>query len=220
MSRPMTDLSGRAYGRWKVLRFSHSKEKKGGVDKYWVCKCECGTERAVASGTLRNGTSVSCGCYMRERNSVLSKKRIKHGMYRSTEYRIWQLMKERCHNPANPAYPRYGGRGIAVCQRWRESFENFYADMGPRPGKRQLDRINNNQGYSPENCRWATTKEQQSNRRDNRLITFNGQTKTMAEWGDDLGISRATMYRRLQRWPVERALTEAPHKLGLRAVSP
>ena len=213
----MRDISGLTFGRWTVLRFSHENERR---KKFWTCRCLCGEERHVDSATLLNGTSVSCGCYMRERNGQLSRERITHGLSKSSEYRIWQLMKERCHTPQNPAYPRYGGRGITVCKRWRDSFENFYADMGPRPPGTQLDRKDNNKGYSPSNCRWADHVTQQSNRRDNRLITFNGKTQTMAAWGDQLGISRATMYRRLQRWPLERALTEPPHKLGLRAVVP
>jgi hypothetical protein len=200
----MIDISGRRFGRWEVLRFSHEKESRA---KYWLCRCDCGTERAVNSSMLISGKTVSCGCFMRENNSRLSRLRTKHGMYKSSEYRIWQLMKERCHTPQNPAYPRYGGRGIHVCRRWRNSFENFYADMGPRPKESQLDRIDNNEGYSKSNCRWADHVTQQSNRRDNRIISFQGKTQTMAAWGDQIGISRATMYRRLQRWPLERALT-------------
>lgn len=212
----MRDISGLVFGRWKVLRFSHMNERRA---KFWLCICKCGTERPVNSATLINGTSTSCGCFNKERVAETSRQRTKHGMYKSTEYRIWQLMKERCHTTTNPAYPRYGGRGIEVCKRWRFSFENFYADMGRRPNGKQLDRTDNNKGYSPSNCRWASHVEQQSNRRDNRLITFRGKTQTMAAWGDALGISRATMYRRLQRWPLERALTEPPHALGLRVNS-
>ncbi|HEY9737554.1 MAG TPA: hypothetical protein V6D06_14770 [Trichocoleus sp.] len=116
-------------------------------------------------------------------------------------------MKSRCHNPNNAAYDRYGGRGIVVCDRWRESFENFYADMGPRPSEQHsIDRINNDGNYEPGNCRWATDKQQSRNTRRNRLLTYNGETLFLDEWAERLSISKHTLQTRLWRgWSVEEA---------------
>lgn len=126
-------------------------------------------------------------------------------------YRVWGAMKERCENQNNRGYRRYGGRGIKVCERWRSSFENFMMDMGPRPeGQRYtVERVDTNGDYEPSNCRWATYKEQARNKRDNRLITFNGQTKCAAEWEEELGLRRGAVLRRLDQhgWSVEKAIT-------------
>lgn len=132
---------------------------------------------------------------------------VKHGMSAREEYGIWNHMRQRCHNPKNDRYASYGGRGIKVCDRWRESFENFYADMGPRPPGAQLDRVDNDKGYSPENCRWATRKEQQNNTRANRIVEFNGERRTIAEWASLRGLPYARVQTRLHRgWTPERAL--------------
>jgi hypothetical protein len=130
----------------------------------------------------------------------------------SPEYRIWGGIKTRCLNTADPAYPRYGGRGIVICDTWRDNFETFLADMGRRPSPdHSIDRIDNDGPYSPDNCRWATRMEQGRNQRTNRLITFNGETKCMREWADVTGLTEGALYRRLQHgWSVERALTESP----------
>jgi len=123
-------------------------------------------------------------------------------------FNLWEKMVARCNCPSNPAYHKYGGRGIKVCQRWMQ-FENFFADMGHRPPGKSLDRIDNDGDYSPENCRWATAKEQSRNKRTNKLVTFNGKTMCIAEWAEHLGMKMHTLYRRLcvANWPVERALT-------------
>jgi hypothetical protein len=205
--RKTQDISGMKFGRYTVLCFSHEGNRRA---KFWLCRCDCGIEKPVNSAFLKNGLIKSCGCLMREQNG----KRIKaasttHGMSKSSEYRIWQLMIERCRTPNNPAYPRYGGRGIFVCERWLESFENFYADMGPRPPGLQLDRENNDKGYSKNNCRWTTYKINNSNRRDTIRITFGGKTMCLKDWARELGLEYLTLYSRIKRgWPVEKALTE------------
>lgn len=139
-----------------------------------------------------------------------------HGMTRMAEYRVWVIMRSRCQNPAVPCYPRYGGRGITVCERW-ERFSNFIADMGPRPSNRHsIDRIDNDGPYSPENCRWATTKEQCRNQRRNRLITYMGTTAPLAWWAEQIGIRMGTLSFRLCRsgMSIGQALLPKHPRLG------
>jgi hypothetical protein len=160
--RKIFDLTGEQFGRWTVIKCVGRRH--GGA--LYLCRCECGNEKEVPSGTLRAGQSQSCGCWKRERGIVAN---TKHGRSsrgpRSAEYRSWCAMKRRCDNPSTNGYENYGGRGIVYCERWA-SFENFLADMGERPPGHSLDRIDVNGNYTPENCRWATAKEQQWGRRD------------------------------------------------------
>lgn len=146
---------------------------------------------------------------------VIAKAMTRHGLYRSPEYYVWDAMIQRCTNPNAKTYRYYGERGITVCERWRK-FENFYADMGPRPTpKHEIDRFpNNDGGYEPGNVRWATRKEQSNNRRDNRLLTLNGETKTMQQWCDTLELNYKTVSERIRRygWTTEQALTLKPQK--------
>jgi hypothetical protein len=126
-------------------------------------------------------------------------------------------MKERCGNPRSDDFPRYGGRGIAVCERWRESFAAFLADVGPRPSPHHtIDRIDNARGYEPGNVRWATPTEQSRNKRSNRPITFRGETLVIAAWAKRLGIARSVLRRRLEIWSVDDALTRPPIPRELR----
>jgi hypothetical protein len=125
----------------------------------------------------------------------------------TTEYTIWRAMKSRCSNPATINYSDYGGRGIAVCDRWRDDFAAFLADMGPRPSPdHSIDRRDNSGPYSPDNCRWSTSTEQSNNRRVNRMLSHQGRTQTLAQWSRELGLSRVTLADRLDAgWPVEKA---------------
>lgn len=132
-----------------------------------------------------------------------------HGLSYTPEYRCWQTMRLRCYEPANAAFKDYGARGITVCDRWRESPTNFLADMGPRPSpKHELDRRDNDQGYSPENCRWVTRKVNDRNRRSNRMIEFQGETRAMAHWCEKFGIANDTAKHRLDNgWTAEKTFT-------------
>jgi hypothetical protein len=199
--RKVIDRTGERHGRLTVLwRAENKVEPSGAIRATWRCICDCGNGVTVTGHALAKGHTKSCGCL----NKV---KPIKHGKARSRIYRSWVTMIQRCTNPNNPVYERYGRRGITVCERWR-SFENFYADMGDAPEGKTLDRIDNEGPYSPENCRWATPTEQQNNTRRNTLLTFQGRTMTLAEWGRATGFGKHVMLNRLTRgWTVEAILT-------------
>jgi len=141
---------------------------------------------------------------------TMRRKYSQHGQHHRREYNIWKGMLHRCHNPESKDFPRWGGRGITVCERWRESVLNFIEDMSECPGPGySIDRIDNDRGYTPDNCRWATQREQGRNTRVNHLITHNGETLTLVEWSERTGIGRHTIAKRLGKygWSVERALT-------------
>lgn len=128
----------------------------------------------------------------------------------SRTYYAWRAMRSRCYDPRNPSFKHYGGRGIEVCPQWRDDFDQFVADMGEAPAGKSLDRIDNDLGYYPGNCRWATLKEQLNNQRRNRRITHNGKTQTLAQWAEELGLRTDTLAKRLERMPLERALRPGP----------
>jgi len=196
------------YGLLTVLSVDSSNPK------YRCCRCACGTEKRVRIDHLRTGKTISCGCEARRLSSkrahVMHKANTRTGLSDSPTYQAWLGMKQRCGNPKSKYFSYYGGRGIKVCDRWIHSFENFLTDMGERPSpKHSLDRYPDNNGnYEPGNCRWATKREQQLNRRNNRLITYDGTTQTLLEWSEAVGIHKNTLDQRLAAgWDVERALT-------------
>lgn len=161
--RRLKDLSGRRFGRLVALERSGTADGRA----LWRCRCDCGKSVDALSSNLIRGASQSCGCVAREKAS----ERGKHWMTDTPEWWAWCAMRQRCYNPRNKGYPYYGARGIRVCDRWLESFENFYADMGPRPSpEHSIDRFPNNDGdYKTGNCRWATKSEQAYNRRPKQL---------------------------------------------------
>lgn len=184
---------GTKFGRWTVLGFSHTATKGA----FWRCRCDCGVKRLVAARGLRSGTSLSCGCRHKD---LMRAAKTTHGGFGTPEYSAWSHMLSRCYTEDNEQFVNYGARGITVCQRWRESFSHFLADMGERPSSDlSLDRINNNGNYGRGNCRWATTKEQQRNRRNNHLITIKGITHCLTEWADVSGVDYRIIAARLAR---------------------
>ncbi len=199
------ELVGQTYYRLTVV--SRAENSKRG-QRRWLCKCECGNDVTVLGTQLRNGHTKSCGCLSRDRVT-------KHGLCKSSEYIIWQQMKERCYNVKKESHKRYGARGITVCDRWRESFENFLADMGPRPAGMSLDRIDNNGNYEPGNCRWADNETQYRNRRQTVWIEFNGEKLCQKDWAKRYNIDEATLAQRIARgWPLEKAFTEPKKNSG------
>jgi len=172
----------------------------------WRCVCDCGREVEVLAGHLRSGHTRSCGCARRETAAAIARAGATHGQSRTVEFRIWTGIRTRCSNPNAPEFSRYGGRGIALCERWQR-FENFLADMGKRPSPgMSIDRIDNDGPYTPENCRWATCSEQGRNKRTNRLV--NGIP--LVEAAERAGVTAATLAARLKRgWSVEKATKRA-----------
>lgn len=205
---PVADLTSSRFHRWIVIGRSDRRSKKGVV--YWLCRCDCGTEREVQVSSLTSERSKSCGCWSAE---LTAARQTTHGGSSSLEFGVWNAMWQRCTNPKNKRFDHYGGRGIRVCKRW-EHFDLFLKDMGQRPSPRHsIDRIDNDKGYNPRNCRWATPTEQNRNTSRNTVITYAGQTLTLAEWAEETGLSYTALYTRLHRlqWTIEKALT-TPHR--------
>lgn len=172
------------------------EEYKNGYIYGW-CTCDCGTVKKIIIRYVLNGRIKSCGCFLSESTSKRAKT---HGKSNSSEYRIYHGMIDRCYKPSQKHYKRYGGRGIIVCDRWLESFDNFYADMGDRPYKTSLDRIDNDGNYEPSNCRWATHSQQQKNKSinfRNRVFTYNGKTQILMKWAEEYNIIYSTLLSRL-----------------------
>lgn len=189
--RPVANLFGKKFGRLTVL-FQDSSNTVGRTK--WVCLCSCGTIKVISAGDLMSGDITSCRCAHRD---MLRERNIKHGLSGTPTHATWCRMINRCTNKNGEDYHNYGGRGITVCDRWMNSFENFLADMGEKPSKKMsIDRINNDGPYSPDNCRWATNKEQSLNKRTNALLTIKGVTKTQTEWAYYTGINQSKISRR------------------------
>lgn len=173
----------------------------------WLCRCDCGAWNIATSLNLQSGNSTNCGCVNNKRIGSLNRT---HGLAnKSAEYCIWKHIRSRCYNPKHPRYKDYGERGITICDRWRESFANFLQDMGERPGiEYTIERKDNEKGYSPDNCKWATRAEQNNNKRNNRRIAINGRTLNLSQWCKELQISRQSVHYRLnQGMSIIEALT-------------
>lgn len=189
-------MIGLLFGRLKVI---------GEVSRHrYRCICSCGKEIILVESVLLNGHRKSCGCLYDDcRKNGFSRR---HGMTGTKTYGIWRGMISRCHSKKNNNYHNYGGRGISVCARWL-TFENFLADMGEAPCGKSIDRIDNSGNYEPGNCRWSDRKVQNNNTRRNHVLTYNGESLTVAQWSDRLGISHDTLMARIRYgWTVDKIL--------------
>jgi hypothetical protein len=193
-----TIAPGTRIGNWTVVGPAEPSRRR---QRRWLCECDCGTRKALFQDNLtRRNTSKCLICH--------NKGFIKHGMYKSVEYRSWRNMINRCTRPDNRYFHHYGGRGITIDPDWMD-FRNFIRDMGPQPPSHTIERIDNDGPYAPWNCRWATRREQQNNRRTNRIIEFGGRRATITQWAASLGVTPPTLHYRLAspRWSLELALT-------------
>jgi len=208
MKGRLIDLTGESFGEWAVVKRSFPNNKKGN-DAHWKCQCSCGTIRIINGASLRRGDTRSCGCLTQHGDSQPKNS--------SRTYLAWGNMKSRCLNANSPHYDKYGGRGIKICGRWTNSYKNFRQDMGTCPEGLTLERINNNKGYGPNNCKWGTRKEQSNNTRNNRLVAYSGKTQCVQAWADELNINYSTLSARLNylRWPIGKALTHPIQKHAL-----
>lgn len=203
------DLHGLKFNKLLVTRWAGNDSGRN----LWECTCECGNKVISIVGELTSGRRKSCGCIKRNPDSY-RKCHLTHGLTNTPEFDAWHAIKQRCHNKNNKNYYRYGGRGITVCDRWFNSFENFINDMGKRPGPNySIDRIDNDKGYSETNCRWATAIEQNNNKSSNRRVNYRGTTASVAEHCRRLGLNRASVKNRLHNgWTIEQALSEPIRK--------
>ena len=215
------DLTGQRFGRLKVLsRAERHITPAGTYIARWLCRCDCGTEVVVRQHSLRQGMSESCGCLQREdiaaRSKIMNRT---HGRTGTPEYRTWVHMKSRCYNPRVPEYKWYGARGIKMCESWKDSFEAFLADVGPKPGRGySIDRIDNDGDYEPGNVRWATQAEQTANQQRNVKLTINGETQIMSEWARRYGLDVRLIHSRLKLgWSAYDAVTKPPRKITRKA---
>lgn len=183
------DITGLEFGNLTVIKpCGHDKRR----NVLWLCKCACGNLHTVRTCDLTSGNTKSCGCF---------KNRPKHGQYGTRLYRIWLCMKQRCYNPNQTAFHTYGGRGIKVCEEWKHDFSAFkeWAEAHGYTDNLEIDRIDNDKGYSPDNCRWITHKNNCNNRRASFLVEIEGVKHTLPEWADISGIDYKSIYNRYYR---------------------
>lgn len=209
MAGKIKNIAGMRFGR--LIAVSVDKEKSSYGKTYWICKCDCGGQKSVYVSNLLRGATRSCGCLHLEVAYLNGYKPKTHGLSKHRLYKIWCGIIDRCTNHNNPAYERYGGRGISMCKEWRNNFLSFYnwAIKNGYDKNLAIDRIDNNGNYEPDNCRWATPKEQANNTRANIRIEWNGINHTLTEWSEITGIKANTIRKRIFElgWSVEHALS-------------
>jgi hypothetical protein len=216
MSPRLIDLSGKRFGRLTVIE--RGADYKPRIPQ-WRCKCDCGNEKLINGSNLRLGYTTSCGCF---RTETTISRFTTHGESKRPEYDIWNMMKQRCYNKKTKAFDRYGGRGITVCDRWKNSFADFLADMGPRPSpKHTIERKDNDGPYHKDNCVWATRTRQANNRQSNRRVLYLGKEMTLREIYDTVNpcVAYRTFRARIfeHGWSIDRALTTSTVSVASRA---
>lgn len=209
MAGKVKDLTGQRFGRLTVIE----RVENHGTEVAWKCQCDCGNTTKVSGHNLLRGATRSCGCLHKE---ALAKARsichMQHGGKGEKLYVTWQNMRKRCKNPNDKNYKNYGGRGILICEEWNDyaKFREWATSNGYTPDLRgqalSIDRIDVNGNYEPSNCRWVNSKVQNNNRRNNKHITFDGETLTIAQWAERVGVNYQTLIYRLTHWSLEKAL--------------
>ena len=199
MGRRTEKIDGQKFGSWTVLSTEFKQYNENKRRAYCICKCTCGIIKEIRADSLKNGCSTKC-----KHCSVM-----KHNKIHTSEYTTWDAMKTRCYNKKHKTYKNYGSRGITVCERWLNSFENFYEDMGDKPDKTySLDRIDVNGNYEPSNCKWSTPKEQINNRRNTKIVKYNGEVKSLSQFCEELNLKYSVINSRINLgWSVENAFT-------------
>lgn len=204
MSKKFIDLIGQKFGRLIVVK-QIGRSKTGGA--LWLCRCECDKEVIVQSSNLKNGHTKSCGCLQKE---IVTKHGHNRKGRKTRTYSIWEHIIQRCTNKKQKAYKNYGGRKITVCKRWsdkKNGFTNFLKDVGEIPEDKEIDRTDNSKGYNPNNFRLVTHKENNRNKRNNRIIPFNGKKYCLAELAEEYDIDPCVLRSRLKLgWPLRKAL--------------
>lgn len=205
-NKQFKNLIGLRFGRLTVIGLAGKLPRKTWFRYFWTCACDCSKYIVVPSVVLSSGNTCSCGCLCRD---LAAQRCARHGKFESPEYGVWEGVIRRCLNPKSDCWENYGGRGIGVCDRWRD-FQNFYSDMGRRPSpKHTIDRINNDGDYEPGNCRWATRIEQANNTRSSHWMEFDGKRLTIAGWSRELGINKGTIAARIRsNWSIGNILTQ------------
>lgn len=196
--KKVRDLTGQKFGRLTVIGLDDKKDTR---KTYWVCQCDCGSISSHRSDGLLGGSVTSCGCRKREISAINVSKNHKHKQSGTRLYGIWQNIKARCENEHDLSYGRYGARGITVCDEWKNDFSAFY-EWSVNNGYKDsltIDRVDNNKGYSPDNCRWATASDQARNRRSNINITIGNSTKTLTEWCEIFKLNYSAINARYKR---------------------
>ncbi len=195
------DLTGQRFGRLTVISISRKVQSGKRERYYWKCRCECGNYHETRSDSLTSGNVQSCGCLHREQAIKNVSLHHSHKKSASRIYRIWQKMKDRCLNENVPCYERYGGRGITICDEWKENFEAFFkwAMANGYDETLTIDRVDNNKGYFPDNCRWTTNKEQSRNRRSNITVSYEGREMTLIEAAEKSGLPYSSLNARWKR---------------------
>lgn len=196
------ELTGRKFGRLTVLGFSHSEK----YIKYWTCRCECGTIKSIRQQSLLSGNTTSCGCYQKERSKSIGERSLKHGDFGTKLYGIWNGMKTRCYNKNHKYYADYGGRGIKVCDEWKDyiGFKQWAIPAGYHEGL-SIERIDVDGDYCPENCKWIPLSEQNRNKRNTIHIKYEGKLYTMKEIAKITGLKERTIKGRYERgWSPEK----------------
>lgn len=195
--RRVNDLTGKRFGMLTVLGI----DDRGTRKTYWMCQCDCGNVKSVRSDSLQNGAIKSCGCLKKKQDAMNLTSNHSHKMSETRLYGEWQGMKGRCLNKNNARFARYGGRGITVCDEWRDDFSAFakWAEENGYNEKLTLDRIDNDKSYSPENCRWADARTQSRNRSTNVAVTIGNSTRTLTEWCEIFHLDSRTVFARYRR---------------------